>query len=56
MKSSTSGSVEFVRMSLDRPTGSIRLLRTDRTLQDRLVVRNVDLHIRQTKLINIKFV
>ena len=52
MKSSTSGSVEFVRMSLDRPTGSIRLLRTDRTPQDRLGVRNVDLHIPQSDKLN----
>ena len=36
MKSSTSGSVEFVRMSLDRPTRSIRLLQTDKTSEDRL--------------------
>ena len=30
MKSSTSGSLKFVWMSLDRPTRSIRLLQTDR--------------------------
>ena len=36
MKSSTSGSVNFVWMSLDRPTRSIRLIRTaDRTSEDR---------------------
>ena len=29
MKSSTSGSVKFVGMSLDRPTGSFRLKQTD---------------------------
>ena len=36
MKSSTSGSVRFVGMSLDRPTRSVRLLQTDRTSKDRL--------------------
>ena len=36
MKSLTSGSVEFVLMSLDRPTRSIRLLQTDRMSEDRL--------------------
>ena len=36
MKSSTSGSVKFVWISLDRPTRSIRLLQTDRTSEDRL--------------------
>ena len=36
MKCSTSGSVEFVWMSLDHPTRSIRLLQTDRTSEDRL--------------------
>ena len=36
MKSSTSGSVNFVWMSLDRPRRSVRLLRTaDRTSEDR---------------------
>ena len=36
MKSSTSGSVNFVWMSLDRPTRSIRLIRTaDGTSEDR---------------------
>ena len=36
IKNMTSGSVEFVWMSLDRPTRSIRLLQTDRTFEDRL--------------------
>ena len=36
MKSSTSGSVEFVWMILDHPTRSIGLLRTDKTSEDRL--------------------
>ena len=36
MKSSTSETVKFVWMSLDRPTRSIRLLQTDRTSEDRL--------------------
>ena len=36
MKTSTSGSVKFVLMSLDRPTRSFRLLQTDRTSEDRL--------------------
>ena len=35
MKSSTSGSVTFVSMSLDRPTRSSHLLQTDRTSEDR---------------------
>ena len=36
MKSSTSGSVNFVVMNLDRPTRCIRLLQPDRTCEDRL--------------------
>ena len=36
MKSSTSGSVKFARMSLGRPARSIRLLHTDRTSENRL--------------------
>ena len=36
MKSSTSGSVEFVWMILDHPTRSIGLLQTDKTSEDRL--------------------
>ena len=36
MKSSTSGSVNFVWMSWDRPTRSIILLQTDRTSEDNL--------------------
>ena len=36
MKRSTSGSVKFIWMSLDRPTRSIRLLQTERTSEDRL--------------------
>ena len=49
MKSSTSGSVEFVGMSLDRPTRFIRLLQTHSL---RIVSgTNVDLPIRRTKLI-----
>ena len=36
MKRLTSGSVEFVWMSLDHPTRSIRLLQTDKTSEDRL--------------------
>ena len=36
MKSSTSGSVEFVWMCLDHPTRSIRLLQTDGAFEDRL--------------------
>ena len=35
MKSSTSGSVKFVCISLDRPTRPFRLLQTDRTSEDR---------------------
>ena len=43
MKISTYGSVNFVSgMSLDRPTRSVRLLQL------------IDLHMRRTKLINIK--
>ena len=55
--SSTSGSLKFVWMSLDRPTRSTRLLQTDRTSKDRLQIKkNVDLHMRRTKLMNWKFV
>ena len=36
MKSSSSGSVKFVGMSLDRPTRSVRWLQKDRTSEDRL--------------------
>ena len=55
--SSTSGSLKFVWMSLDRPTRSIRLLQTDRTSKDRLQIKkNVDPHMRRTKLMNWKFV
>ena len=36
MKSSSSGSVKFVGMSLDRPTHSIRLADGYRTSEDRL--------------------
>ena len=51
--SSTSGSLKFVYMSLDRPTRSIRLLQTDTTSKDRLQIKkNVDLHMRRTKLMN----
>ena len=44
MKSSTSGSVEFVGMSLDRPTRFIRLLQTDRTFEDRLRAKRRSSH------------
>ena len=37
LKSSTSGSLKFVWMSLDRPTRSIRLKQTDRTSEDCLL-------------------
>ena len=56
MKSSTSGSIKFASMCLGRSTRSIGLLRTDRTSEDRLQDKRVDLHMRQTKLINQKFV
>ena len=54
--SSTSGSLKFVWMSLACATRSIRLLQTDRTSKDRLQIKNVDLHMRRTKLMNWKFV
>ena len=55
MKISTSGSVKFVRMSLDRPTRSIRLLQTDRMSQNRLRA-NVGPYTLPNKQINQKFV
>ena len=51
MKSSKSGSVNFVWTSLDRPTRSIRLLQTDKTSEDRLR-ENVDLTSHATKYTN----
>ena len=46
-----SGSYKVVCVSLDRSTRSIRLLQTDRKFVDRLRDKNVDLHMRRTKLI-----
>ena len=43
MKSSTSGSVTLVWMSLDRLTRSNRLLQTDRTSEDRLLDKLVSI-------------
>ena len=48
MTSSTSGSVNFFWMSLDRPTSSLRLL------QKKNISGNVDLYMRQTKVIKYK--
>ena len=50
MKSSTSGSVKFVWMSLNRQTRSIHLLQTHISSEDsRKIVggKNVDLHMRR---------
>ena len=43
MKSSTSGAVTLVWMSLDRLTRSNRLLQTDRTSEDRLLDKLVSI-------------
>ena len=55
MKSSTSGSVKFVGMNLDRPTRCVRLRQTDSLECVKIVsVRSVDLHAQQAELINEK--
>ena len=48
MTSSKSGSVNFFWMSLDRPTSSLRLF------QKKNISGNVDLYMRQTKVIKYK--
>ena len=55
MKSSTSGSVKFIKMSWEHPTHSIRPLLMDRTSED-ISEANVNPHMQKTKLTNQKFV
>ena len=57
MQSSTSGSVKFVRIILDRPTRCIRLLQTDSLQRVKIVSGgSVDLYTQRAKLINDKIV